>query len=498
MDTNELYRIGQAQRAAGDVVAAEQAFRAVLNVEPHHHLARLGLATLLGNQFRLPEAEVEYRHAIGADPRNGAVHHNLGAILSQMDRAEEALDMLTRAESLGLRTPVLHINRGRALSQLYRLDEAERAFMEAVKLDARNVDAQLMLAQLRYMRGDANFARDVIAAAANDSSDLRLQLLLADVLRRAGDLNGAEKLLRDVLRATGPQPRTRAMLASTLHEAGRLKEAEIEALEAAAAAPRDESVIETLVVLQLSLGRHNEAQPFIQVQRARQPAEQKWIAYEASAARLAGSDRYRELYDYDKLVKAFDIEAPRGWSSIAELNGALLQALNQRHPFAAHPLDQSLRNGSQTAHSLLADADPAIRAVLDAFAAPLEHYRRLVGNHPGHPFSVRNQGRTVLTGCWSVQLRREGFHLNHIHSNGWISSAYYVSVPDEVNDSAARSGWLKFGEPRMAVPGADPERMVQPKAGRLVLFPSYMWHGTNPIHGSVPRTTIAFDAVTDA
>jgi hypothetical protein len=29
----------------------------------------------------------------------------------------------------------------------------------------------------------------------------------------------------------------------------------------------------------------------------------------------------------------------------------------------------------------------------------------------------------------------------------------------------------------------------------LVLFPSYMWHGTNAVHGSQVRTTIAFDAV---
>jgi hypothetical protein len=57
------------------------------------------------------------------------------------------------------------------------------------------------------------------------------------------------------------------------------------------------------------------------------------------------------------------------------------------------------------------------------------------------------------------------------------------------------SGWLKFGEPRYPVPNAGAEGVVQPRAGRLVLFPSYMWHGTNPIHGSEPRTSVAFDAV---
>ena len=69
---------------------------------------------------------------------------------------------------------------------------------------------------------------------------------------------------------------------------------------------------------------------------------------------------YRELYDYSRLVRTYDLEAPAGWSSMEELNAALIEALGTRHPFAVHPLDQSLRNGSQTARNLVTDPDPAI------------------------------------------------------------------------------------------------------------------------------------------
>ncbi len=107
----------------------------------------------------------------------------------------------------------------------------------------------------------------------------------------------------------------------------------------------------------------------------------------------------------------------------------------------------------------------------------------------------RNTGAARIAEGWSVQLRRDGFHVNHVHPKGWISSAYYVSVPDEVKDTQLRSGWLKFGEPRYPVPTATPDFMVQPEAGTLVLFPSYFWHGTTAIQGETPRTTIAFDAL---
>ena len=79
---------------------------------------------------------------------------------------------------------------------------------------------------------------------------------------------------------------------------------------------------------------------------------------------------------------------------------------------------------------------------------------------------------------------------------GWISSCYYVAVPDVVKDPAAQQGWIKFGEPSFEVALKTPiRRSIEPAAGRLVLFPSYMWHGTVPFHDAAARTTIAFDVV---
>jgi hypothetical protein len=204
---------------------------------------------------------------------------------------------------------------------------------------------------------------------------------------------------------------------------------------------------------------------------------------------------YAQLYDYERLVRAYDLEPPSGWRSMAELNQALVGTLGARHRFATHPLDQSLRNGSQTARSLLTERDAAIQALLSAFAAPIANYRAAIGDAADHPLSARNRGEVQFAGCWSVELRREGFHVNHIHPQGWLSSAYYVSVPSEVSDVNAKSGWIKFGEPGLPGPRLAAEHYVQPRAGRLVLFPSYMWHGTNAIHGAEPRLTVAFDAV---
>src|SRR5690606_35496254 len=135
--------------------------------------------------------------------------------------------------------------------------------------------------------------------------------------------------------------------------------------------------------------------------------------------------------------------------------------------FRTHPLHQSLRGGTQTSQSLLADPDPRIKAFLAALRQPLEDYRQALGDDRRHPLSARNAGPTRIAGCWSVRLQRGGFHVNHVHPEGWLSSAYYVDVPAEVEDVAAKSGWIKFGEPRFPTPGAGPAHFVQPRAGRL-------------------------------
>ncbi|HUI60306.1 MAG TPA: putative 2OG-Fe(II) oxygenase [Steroidobacteraceae bacterium] len=489
ISAHELLRRGALREAES---ACQQALAATNGRDPQ---AWTTLGIIMRQQGRLSDAESAYRRAIALSPTDVSAHHALGALLSQMERAEEALSALNHAQSLGLNARELHINRGRALLQLYHPDEAEQDYARAVALEPRDPVAQSSLAQLRFMRGDPAFARDIAAAAIANPTDPALQLALGDLMRRSGNLPAAETVLRAVIRSQGPVPELRAALAAVLHEAGRLKEAEIEALEASVARPHDAAILESLIGIVLGRGRPDEAMPLIRAQRRKQPQDQRWIAYEATAARLLQEPLYRELYDYERLVRVYDIEPPPGWSSVAELNAAVAEKLRARHRFNTHPLDQSLRNGSQTARSLLTEPDPTIQALLGAFAAPIAAYVASLGSERDHPISGRNRGGAALKGCWSVELRRNGFHVNHVHPQGWISSAYYVAVPPDVADAAAKSGWIKFGEPGVPVAGAGAEHFVQPRPGRLVLFPSYMWHGTNAITGDETRLTVAFDAV---
>lgn len=212
--------------------------------------------------------------------------------------------------------------------------------------------------------------------------------------------------------------------------------------------------------------------------------------YAAAAWRLAGDPRSEWLEgDLDSLVSIVDLTA-----ELPDLAG-LEQALRKLHIGGGEYLDQSVRGGSQTDGPLFTRVDPAIQALRRAVVGAVErHVHNLPPRDGAHPLlAPRRDRRTRFSGSWSVLLRGSGFHANHVHPQGWISSALYVRLPERGTAEPKSASWLTLGEPQteLGLP-LPPVREIEPKAGRLVLFPSWMWHGTRPFAAG-ERLTIAFD-----
>jgi uncharacterized protein (TIGR02466 family) len=444
---------------------------------------------------RISEARAAFERAVSLAPRYGAAKYNLAAALCAEERAEEALAQVEQAARLGVAHRGVALTRARALMQLDRYDEAEASLTGLLATTAHDVEAQYLLAQLRHVRGDSDFARSLREAAALPDAPPSLCGAYADVMCRAGEATQAEQLLRKLVSRYGPLPELQNSLGTVLMECGRYSDAVAVATMAAAALPDNIAVAENLVAALLSAGDPARALPIVERFRALTPHDQRWITYRTDIARLRGEDLFEEWCNREDLVLVYDLSPPAGYATIEDFHAQLRPLLESRHKQAAHPLDQSMRYGTQTSRGLLGDTGHAMRTFFDMLAGPIADYQAKIGASAGHPLLARNRTPARLTGCWSVRLSRGGFHVNHIHPQGWISSAYYVSVPAEVDDVTSRSGWLKFCEPRFPVPGAQPVRFVQPRSGRLALFPSYMWHGTVPIQGDEPRLTIAFDAI---
>jgi tetratricopeptide (TPR) repeat protein len=216
------------------------------------------------------------------------------------------------------------------------------------------------------------------------------------------------------------------------------------------------------------------------------PDEQTAWALLSVALRLLDDPLETWLADYDHLVRVIDLDG-------LDL-AATTQVLTALHSTGQHPAEQSLRGGTQTRGNLFEKHHPEIVALQDAISVGIAETLPQFRNDPQHPFLRRNTGKAQFAGSWSVRLRSQGFHVSHIHHSGWISSACYISLPSEMKHGDV--GALTFGFPDAEL-GLDlpPRRIVRPQAGQLVLFPSYMWHGTIPFESREPRLTIAFDAL---
>jgi uncharacterized protein (TIGR02466 family) len=189
----------------------------------------------------------------------------------------------------------------------------------------------------------------------------------------------------------------------------------------------------------------------------------------------------------------YEVEPPSGWASREAFLADLGAALDRHHVMKEHPAQQSLRHGTQTTYRLTGSSEPAVGAFFAALDAPVRAYLARLGTGDD-PLRRRNTGAYRIVGAWSVRLRPGGFHLDHMHHEGWLSSAFYVETPERALAGEGREGWLRLGHPPFpTVPELPAERYVRPQPGRLVLFPSYMWHGTMPFTTDERRMTMAFD-----
>jgi hypothetical protein len=259
------------------------------------------------------------------------------------------------------------------------------------------------------------------------------------------------------------------------------------------------AVLAPCAFYRLKLGDPKRAETYALAATRANPLEQPAWACLTVIWRLLEDAQEAWLADYDRLVMPIAIEPPEGFASTEAFMGALANDLTALHTTIHHPVEQSLREGTQTRGLLFDRSIPTVQALKRQLQRQIQDKLAELPVDQAHPFLGRNNKRVSFAGSWSVRLRSGGFHINHIHPVGWISSALYVSLPEgmaDAPDGTSAPGALAFGIPDSAL-GLDlaPRRIEQPKVGRLVIFPSYFWHGTVPFESDQPRLTVAFDAV---
>lgn len=464
-----------------------------------------GLGSALQALDELEAAEDALQRATTLAPDAAPAWVNRGAVLRRLGRLQEARDCLLRAQALGHDTPEV---RNALLGLLQDQGQPARALAAARELVARDpgfVGGHESLAHLLWEHGDALAPGEdplapLCAAARAQPANLPLQLACVRALLEAGRSAAALEWLQPLRRATPGQPALDWLAADALDRLDRGSEAAT--LYARVAAQLGDARVDFLNAYArhaFRAGRIDLARACAERATQRDPRNQEAWSLLGTAWRLAGDPREDWLFGYDRLVGEIPIEPPPGHGDLPGFLQALDATLAGLHLASREPRAQSVRGGTQTPGRLFGRDDPLIRAAAGILQAAVEGWLAGLPDDPRHPFLARRQRGIRFVGSWSVRLRSAGHHADHIHDEGWLSSAFYVALPPSVRKPGAASGtggpgWLQLGRP-MALLGLElgPRRLVQPRPGTLVVFPSYLWHGTAPFDDPGPRVTMAFD-----
>jgi tetratricopeptide (TPR) repeat protein len=427
------------------------------------------------------------RRAVELAPEEPLIAHGFAHTL--LEAGLPSVDAFARAMKLAPNNPEVTTGMVAALVAEGRAADAIAGLETALQRSPLWVEGHKLLASLRWAHGErTGFTRSIDGALATrpDSLDLRRQQLV--LLIEAEQFEDALAQISDGRSRYGEHVLFTANEAVIRSETG--DAAEADELFARIPPLTLANFDVRRVRHYLRTGRPQEASDLLDGWLRGSEQDMFW-PYAATAWRLTGDPRSEWLEGDPRLIGVYDIA-----DRLPALD-ELASLLRRLHIAKSQPHGQSVRGGTQTEGHLFHRVDPPIIELREAIRQVVaEHADSLPPLDPGHPLLRSRPGQIRFSGAWSVRLQGGGLHSNHVHPFGWLSSALYIALPPEVADE--HSGWLTLGEPQAQL-GLDlaPIAMVEPKVGRLALFPSYMWHGTRPF-ASGERLTVAFDVARPA
>jgi uncharacterized protein (TIGR02466 family) len=109
-------------------------------------------------------------------------------------------------------------------------------------------------------------------------------------------------------------------------------------------------------------------------------------------------------------------------------------------------------------------------------------------------FNVR-----LTMAAWANVNRAGTSNSVHIHPDNHWSGVLYVKSPNFFTDPLKNAGAIQFQDPRGAInmlktPGLSDNVACAPEVGRILVFPSWLYHSVSPFSLDEVRISIAFNA----
>jgi uncharacterized protein (TIGR02466 family) len=374
---------------------------------------------------------------------------------------------------------------------------------------------------LEKVRAVADVTR---AAVRANPGNLNLRLALGRVLLGLGEYDEANATLSEAVTATPGSAELRLALAHVAMAQDRFEDALVQIDAAQGSAPEDAQVRQLYFIAKIAAGtldpaalESDEAKALLSStpalmlkvarrlgpagalqicddQLRRDPAHTNAKYLKALAlAELGRGDEASALIGLHTHVTIEDLPCPGGYESAEEFRAALADEIRANPTLADDPRSKATRGGQQT-RQLRQPGAVAVETLLAQIRQAVdERVRRL---DAADDFAL-GRPDTVRLNAWAVIYGPQGRQISHRHAGAWLSGVYYVAAPRPGRENAYR-GALVLGILNASEHPFEPPwgiRHVEPVPGRLVMFPSYTPHATEPTQVDGARISVAFDVV---
>lgn len=247
-----LSYLGHASEMLGDFPKAEEAYRALIAINPQHTSAYTGLGLIYGKQGMTDEAIVYFRKQLEITPRNRYASANLGRAYAFQRKWIEAIPHAAMAVELAPDQPDYWQFLGKVQIKAGRVDDARRSFDRALALPHKPAIENDVAYELADAGVDLARAWQLVSSALSQSEHLRCQ---------------PEKL-SDGDKCTS-QLREYASLLDTagwvLYRQGKVQEAEPYVRSAFAITPRGETELHAIILMVRSRRLNEAARLFAEI-----------------------------------------------------------------------------------------------------------------------------------------------------------------------------------------------------------------------------------------
>lgn len=213
-------------QSANEFVAAEKAWRKVIELLPHYDQGYYSLANVLDAQGKSAEAIGYFQLALRRRPESVEARNGLGLALASKGRISEAIEQYEKALRRKPDFAEARVNLGQILAQQGKVDEALAQYATALRLNSNSVGAHINVGKLLASQGNTSAAREHYQAAVRLAPENAVaHFNLGNALLNEGKADEALSHFAEAVRHKPDLAEARYNLGLQLAKAGRNPEA---------------------------------------------------------------------------------------------------------------------------------------------------------------------------------------------------------------------------------------------------------------------------------